>query len=66
MNHDAAHCADWNKEKCPDSCYRAALTKEVKERQDLWYVPLSYIHFANTSECERKDDGNNKYVNTNE
>ena len=45
MNHDATHCADWNKQKCPKSCYRARLTEELEERSDLWYLPISYAHF---------------------
>ena len=30
MNHDATHCADYKKSKCPKSCYRAQLTEELK------------------------------------
>ena len=45
MNHDATHCADWDKKRCPKSCYRAKLTEELEERSDLWYLPISYSHF---------------------
>ena len=52
MNHDASHCFDYDKEKCPKTCYRARLTEEVINRPELWQIPLSYSHFFNTEECE--------------
>lgn len=55
MNHDATHCADWNKRKCPKSCYRGQLTEELEERSDLWYMPISYANLKGTGECPRKD-----------
>lgn len=55
MNHDATHCADWNKRTCPKSCYRAALTEDLKQRFDLAWMPISWSHFAGTVECRRKD-----------
>ena len=60
MNHDATHCLDYDKEKCPKSCYRAELTEELNERKDLWGMPLSYSHLLETDECPRyskKKDG---------
>lgn len=45
MNHDATHCADWDKKRCPKSCYRAKLTQELEKRSDLWYLPVSWSHF---------------------
>ena len=48
MNHDATHCADYKK-SCPQSCYRAQLTAELKE---IYYpLPRSWSHFAGTKEC---------------
>lgn len=31
MNHDACHCLDYKKGKCPKSCYRAKLTQDYLE-----------------------------------
>lgn len=51
MNHDATHCADWDKKRCPKSCYRAKLTEELEKRSDLWYLPISYSHFWGGGFC---------------
>lgn len=34
MNHDATHCFDYS-EKCPKTCYRAQLIKDLKETNYL-------------------------------
>lgn len=53
MNHDATHCADYTEGKCPESCYRGQLTKELAERhKDYVGIPISYASFKGTSECE--------------
>ena len=51
MNHDSTHCADWTP-KCPPNCYRAQLTKELKERHDLWWLPISWSYLKGTDECK--------------
>lgn len=54
MNHDATHCADYTEGKCPESCYRGQLTKELAERRkEFSGIPISYASFAGTSECAR-------------
>lgn len=53
MNHDYAHCLDLRK-SCPKSCFRAQLTREVEERDDLKGIPLTWTHFKGTDECKRK------------
>lgn len=45
MNHDYAHCADFT-EKCPKSCFRAQLVRDLKAG-----VPVSFMHLKDTSEC---------------
>ena len=55
MNHDATHCADWTP-KCPNDCYRAQLTKELKERNDLWWLPISWASLKGSDECKIKGD----------
>ncbi len=52
MNHDYAHCLDLKK-SCPKSCFRAQLTRDVEERDDLKEVPLTWTHFKGTDECKR-------------
>ena len=53
MNHDASHCLDY-RSYCPKKCYRAQLTEELKHRNDLIWLPVSWMHFLGTNECERK------------
>ena len=53
MNHDATHCADYKKHKCPRSCYRAQLTQELFERSDLYYLPIFWANFKESKECPR-------------
>lgn len=51
MNHDATHCADYKKGKCPKSCYRAQLTEEL--RNIAYILPTSWAHFKETKECPK-------------
>lgn len=55
MNHDATHCADYDKRKCPKECYRAKLTAEVDEAKAFAGHWLSYAHFKGTQYCKRED-----------
>lgn len=55
MNHDATHCLDYTS-KCPKDCYRAQLTEELKHRNDLYYLPISWAHFGETKECPRRKE----------
>ena len=51
MNHDYAHCADFT-EKCPRSCFRAQLARDLKENS--WqYVGMlfTYANFKGSDEC---------------
>lgn len=48
MNHDATHCANYTK-GCPKTCYRAQLTKELKEI--VYPLPTSWAYFKGTKEC---------------
>lgn len=54
MNHDAAHCLDYEPRKCPKRCYRAELTEDLKHRPDLIGLTFSWMHLAGTKECERR------------
>ena len=53
MNHDATHCLDY-RSYCPKKCYRAQLTEDLKHRNDLVWLPVSWMHLLGTAECERK------------
>lgn len=60
MNHDYAHCLDYD-ENCPVDCFRAELQKDLEEHpKALLGVPLCYTHFKGTKYCrlkEEKEDG---------
>jgi len=51
MNHDAAHCLDYKKGKCPKTCYRAKMTEEL--RKIRWALPTSWVHFKGTQYCPK-------------
>lgn len=52
MNHDATHCEDYRKYKCPKSCYRAQLTQELRDNQYRFLrMPISWASFKGTEEC---------------
>lgn len=52
MNHDATHCADYRKSRCPKSCYRAQLTQDLR---DNWlryiFLPVSWSNYRRMDEC---------------
>lgn len=50
MNHDATHCADYT-EACPNSCYRAQLTAELK--RIAYPLPTSWSSFKGTKMCPK-------------
>ncbi len=49
MNHDYAHCADYD-EKCPQHCFRGALVRDLVNVPD--YLPLIFANFKGTQYCE--------------
>lgn len=52
MNHDATHCADYLKSKCPKKCYRAQLTQDLKDNFLFFlYMTTSWANFKETKEC---------------
>ena len=57
MNHDYAHCMDY-KDDCPTECFRARLTKDLRNRTNLPWKPYSWMHFKGTDECKREDGRN--------
>lgn len=55
MNHDATHCADYKKSKCPKNCYLAQLTEEL--RNIVYMLPTSWAHFEGTKYCPKPPKG---------
>lgn len=49
MNHDYAHCLDY-KEDCPEKCFRAQLTRDLKRHPIPW---ASWMHLEGTEECKK-------------
>lgn len=58
MNHDASHCSDYQKDICPEECYRARLTQDLKDNWDKFeYIPMSFSHFKGTRYCTKWPEG---------
>lgn len=51
MNHDATHCADFKKDKCPKRCPLAKLTEEL--RHIHYDLPVSFAHFGGSKVCPK-------------
>lgn len=52
MNHDATHCTDYSKSRCPKSCYRAQLTQDLIDNWSrLRLLPASWSNFRQTKMC---------------
>lgn len=52
MNHDATHCADYKKKKCPKTCYRGQLTQELNDNLFTFrFLPISWANFKEGKEC---------------
>ena len=47
MDHDYAHCWDYEKGVCPEECFRAKLTDDLKN----WPYPVAYSKFKGTETC---------------
>lgn len=51
MNHDYAHCLDYDKGLCPKTCFRAELVKDMdKYKGSGFYVTWS--HLKGTEYCK--------------
>ena len=51
---DCCHCLDYDPEKCPESCFRARITKDLKESG--YPYPVSFAHLSEVADiCERTD-----------
>lgn len=53
MNHDYTHCADYDANICPATCFRAEVTAELEaNKENIIGVPISWAHFRRSKECE--------------
>ena len=59
MNHDYAHCLDF-RDSCPKKCFRAELVRDLREREDLIHVPISWVHFRETEQCPKNKEVKNE------
>ena len=53
MNHDYAHCADYEK-TCPKDCFRAELVRDLSRRPFLY--PVTWARFYGTEECIKGEE----------
>lgn len=51
MNHDYAHCGNFDEKKCPKSCFRGQLVKDLRENKAVIGIPVSFSYFYGTEEC---------------
>lgn len=54
MNHDYAHCLDYEEGKCPKKCFRAILTKDLYDNEID--DPVAWTHFKGTQYCKMKEE----------
>lgn len=52
MNHDYAHCADYDA-SCPNGCFRGELVRDLKSNPMMVGIPVSWMHLKGTEECKR-------------
>ena len=56
-NHsDYCHCSDYEKDICPEQCFRARLTKELKESDPPYPFPVSFGNFRESGYCPLKEE----------
>lgn len=48
---DYCHCSDWNIDICPEKCFRARLTKDLKQMNPPYEYPVSFANFKNSGYC---------------
>ena len=58
MNHDVAHCYDYEKDKCPMECFRARVTQDYRELQAAGKVDFlsTWVHFKGTKYCALNEE----------
>jgi len=60
MNHDYCHCLDYDKTVCPAGCFRVQLSEDLRNRPELWTIPLTWAKLRqDKSICPLKEGENN-------
>ncbi len=49
MDHDYAHCADYDSNSCPKVCFRGELVRDLVNLPSNY--PVTYIHLKDTEDC---------------
>ena len=49
MNHDVSHCWNYDETTCQTDCYRAIVTKDLRDSK--YPYPVSFSEFKGTDEC---------------
>ena len=52
---DYCHCSDWENDTCPDKCFRARLTKDLREMDPPYEYPVSFANFKSSGYCPLND-----------
>ena len=48
---DYCHCSDWKNDICPEDCFRARITKELRSMDPPYQWPVSYANFRKSGYC---------------
>lgn len=48
---DYCHCGDYKPDICPPECFRAQLTKDLREMDPPYPYPVSYSNFRKSGHC---------------
>lgn len=51
MNHDYAHCTDYNANTCPEDCFRAQLVRDLEPGMFVSWASLIHTPECKINEC---------------
>ena len=54
-HYDFCHCLDWKSDFCPETCFRARLTRDLKQVHPDFPWPVSFASFKGKEECKLKE-----------
>lgn len=61
MNHDYAHCSDYDRSCCPESCFRGQLVEDLRKRcVELHFLRVSFMGFKGTDVCPLTKEGSDE------
>ena len=61
MNHDVAHCLDYNRRICPSTCPKAALEIDLQKHMMRYIgIPLTYASFKDEAICRLRKEANDE------